>query len=587
MATIYFTSNADSGAGSFRAALSSSVSGDTIEPDPDVDWGSETIAILLSSSIDLGSRVNRTISGGANHRIRFDGQGSVCLFTCVNSNIVFEKCDFVRGYRSAYGCVLYAVNGSPTTLFKRCLIAGNKSDGDAAYALSSNSANYKHTATFENCLIMDEAQLITAIARANSCVFKNCTNICSTNVNAVSAAVSYENSVFGRNIDASNFVNIPDEPPTAETWDKDAWENWDARLVPGSEYLTGAADSLETDFLGLTRKPNGARGAFEGSWLVANETTSPVVLNAAATCDRLELRPGGTLQTNAPDAAIYVNDGCDITGGEIIGAAPGSFVSVPDAWSAEDLDDSENAYIVQRGAQVASVEVGADAVRWTGNNLGRTVAIQKKDRENNAWGEPVLADSGEYETTIVNGDEFRVYDGENFITGVYVFAVPHKPFYQAAATSVNAIDPPYPIWTRAVWEVVKVQNYVIRPYQNAAFLARVKDAFSNDYLLNDGENIAAVSYSVRKKKRYGYQESWLFVEGQVGVEASTDSVMSSLTNDAAWTEDSIGYTFRLVPTESAAAPLFKEIGEYQVIAKIEPENENPITIYFDVEVKDQ
>ena len=48
MATLYFTNNADSGDGSFRAAWASMTNGDVVEPDPEVFAG-DVVEILISN----------------------------------------------------------------------------------------------------------------------------------------------------------------------------------------------------------------------------------------------------------------------------------------------------------------------------------------------------------------------------------------------------------------------------------------------------------------------------------------------------------------------------------------------------------
>ena len=78
MATIYFTSNADSGSGTLRAALNSAEAGDVIMPDPEV-FTSGPVEIALSSS--LITQVDITIDGGGGlFESRFGGFEFISLY---------------------------------------------------------------------------------------------------------------------------------------------------------------------------------------------------------------------------------------------------------------------------------------------------------------------------------------------------------------------------------------------------------------------------------------------------------------------------------------------------------------------------
>ena len=62
MSTIYFTNNANSGAGSLRAAVAAAQEGDVITPDPTVFNADELVEITLNTGIE--TTVGLTLSAG-------------------------------------------------------------------------------------------------------------------------------------------------------------------------------------------------------------------------------------------------------------------------------------------------------------------------------------------------------------------------------------------------------------------------------------------------------------------------------------------------------------------------------------------
>ena len=153
MAKIYFTSNADSGTGTLRAAINGAGEGDTITYDPTV-FTTGPVVISLSSYLPILPK-NATLDGGS-LGIVLDGQNnsmggysavrgtgtmtvinltvkrykvttnSPIFVNTANSTYVFKRCKFVDNTGVWYGVM--RVNKGAIELYD-CLLTGNQATG--------------------------------------------------------------------------------------------------------------------------------------------------------------------------------------------------------------------------------------------------------------------------------------------------------------------------------------------------------------------------------------------------------------------------------------------------------------------------
>ena len=584
MAIIYFTNNSDSGDGTLRSAISNASSGDTIAPDPSI--ANELITISLSSTIT----VNKTLvfNGGSN-RVRLDGQGSVRVVqvTSSSASVTFNNFDFVNGYNnSTCGGICATVNG-PELHLNRCLIAGieNANLGDIGSVSSTAKWN---VVEIENCIFCGGNIQALSTARISSRTIKN-----STFAGYVTnSKYTRENSIAVTNEEAqtAGFLVPPPLEITDENWNRSLWLEWDFRLKPNSQFISGNTSEFSVDFLGHTRETNGAIGAIDGSWIVLNENDTET-LSEETTIDYLELHQESTLVLQVPDVALRVRKNADIFGGQVNGTS--SFVVVPYETNTE-LANTNEAFFVQYGAGVSNltantVNRNTAQLSWNQNNSEIPVIVQVQD--GTVWNtvsveaieELTVSDQG---STVV-GQTYRIFDGETFLTVtiepvVYIFSVQYQVVSGTVASVIEGQD-----W-EAVSQIIGVDdmNEVIKTGQAVTILARIYDAFdNNEVLVNTGSNIESVHYTCERKTKGLYTLDYTPVEGHDDVNVSDTCVLESLvTDDDAWNIDTIGYNFLLTP-DTRNYNLFDVEGSYRFKITVNLTAGNPITFYREVHVQ--
>lgn len=599
MATIYFTSNADSGAGTLRAAISSAEAGDTIAPDPTV-FATGPVVISLSSYLPILPQ-NATLDGGS-IGIVLDGQNnsmggyssvrgtgtmtvinltvkrykvttnSPVFINTASSTYVFKRCKFVDNTGVWYGVM--RVNKGAIELYD-CLLTGNQATGSNS-THGGLSVNTDGTAT------------VIAVR----------TVICGNVYGNVSGSsyVTRSGTFIGLTAPEINGVT-PEEigfvnpPPSASIpfgeYTEGDWESWDFRLKPTSPYLTGAAyEPGDVDLLGHAR--TGSWGAYDGSWLVVGESGSETV-SEDATVDWLEVASTGVLTLSGADRILTVNRGVFVASGASIASSSRGYVVAP---SASDCDSAAltNVVCCVSGAGASNFAATTAGFTWSAADSTKSVVLERQS--NGAWQTVAQSAGTSCAATLAEGASVRLFDGVSFLTATVVGGpvdpgVPSGAMYVLAAGMAIAQNPNFNVWGVRAWEVVKVQTQTVRPLQSVTLLARIEDAFvAGEYLLNSGENIDSVKYTCRKKTVRGYETSWLDITGHANVSASTDAVLDALHTSSAWTEDAVGYTFALTP-DTEDNPLFPEPGTYQIVVTIAPVDENPVVIYFDFNVADE
>ena len=158
MATIYFSNTNDSGLGSFREAVESAASGDTIMPDATLT--DNPIVLHQGSTYDL-TLYNLTVtSGTAGRKIIFDGDNSTTgrflatLASTATASATFEDCCW-RNYTydaetsTVRGALFSIYDGSIS--FTRCGFVNVKNVSNRGPILFMSSSGKSITAYFESC----------------------------------------------------------------------------------------------------------------------------------------------------------------------------------------------------------------------------------------------------------------------------------------------------------------------------------------------------------------------------------------------------------------------------------------------------
>ena len=576
MATIYFTSNADSGDGTLRDAMTNASDGDIIAPDTTAFSGLSEVVIALSSGLPLASV---SIVGSPSQRIILDRQGSGYFFRVTTSGktLAFSYVDFANGYRTTSSESPFYIGSANTTVtFDGCRFYNNV--GAYSGFLRGVSGATGSTITFQNCVAWNNthtnssysASVFTYQSAADptieltGCTFDTAGEVPFLNPGSYTRTGCLFDGVNDWQVDFDT-VGFVDRT------------NHDYRLALGSSYLTGGSLTGD-DILGHLR--TGSIGAYDGSWIVAD-----AIVSSDTTVDYLEISASGTLTLSGSDRILTVSKGVYFTSGGTATSSTRGYVVLPSGVSASALTLS-NVVACYSGAGATNLSADETGYSWSAENSSVAVVLEKK--VGSAWTTVAQTSGTSYSETLSAGQHVRLFDGEIFLTATVSGSVADSGlFYVVAEGMAIASNPDFNVWKTPKWEVVKVQETTVRPFQSVALLARIQDAFvPNEYFLNDGENVDSVKYSCRRKSVKGYTAEWIEVTGHVNVSASTDSVLDSLQTSAAWTADNIGYTFALTP-DTTDAPLFSEEGKYQIVVTITPTDGNEIVIYFDFNVADE
>ena len=245
MATIYFTNNANSGAGSLRQAVADAADGDVILPDPTVFAAGESVAIVLTGGLSVNKSL--TISGGAtkltistispdsSYALYFPiGAGTICLedLTVVGRVNAFAEVNIARrcffGGNAANAHGVQGTTNSVVRLYD-CVVTGFRRYG--VYTVGAES----------------EQTLVRSTTVGNGL----------GNYHPSNAAYTETDSIVDPVPSSAGFVAPP--PDALDASAALPWKNWDLRLLPTSPYATGATPAAgEYDVEG------NARGVLDG-----------------------------------------------------------------------------------------------------------------------------------------------------------------------------------------------------------------------------------------------------------------------------------------------------------------------------------
>ena len=624
MAIIYFTSNADSGSGTLRAAINSAESGDVIMPDPNV-FTSGPIVIPISSTFLMVNK-SLTIDGG-DLGIELDGQQTniACVSLSYGATYTLINCTIKRFNRQANGPV-YLNNANAVVNFYRCKIVDNQNRYyGACYVLAGtlnlydtivtgNNSTYKDSATYAGGIRLGANGYLNLIR--STVIYNTIANIYGgvsrqVRTNSFIGFTAYDGNGSASSLGDIEFVNPPESATIgsgANDWSEGLWRNYDFRLKPTSPYLTGAAyQTGDLDLLGHPR--TGSWGCFDGSWLVVGASGAETVASAASV-DWLKIASTGTLTLSGADRILTVTRGVFVVSGAAITSATRGYVVAP---SASDCDAATltNVVCCISGAGASNLSASTTGFSWSATDSTKTVVLEKQ--VSGAWTTVAQTSGTSYSETLSAGDSVRLFDGVNFLTATVVAPVfQFAKLYQAIVQTI-ALDSEQKEWT-AVTQTITPWEYVVqtiafdddrhewthitqiisvddmdgkvKPGQAISILSRVFDAFDNTVpLLNDGSNIASVTYTAEHYSKGLYDYGWNPIAGHTNVAASTDCVLSQVVSgDDAWEKDTTGYSFLLTP-DIRTNPLFTEAGQYRFIITITPTSGNPITVYKEVTVE--
>ena len=440
MATVYLTSNADSGSGTLRAAINSAESGDTITYDPSVFT---TGPIVISVSTALITTSKDLIFDGGELGIVLDGQQTniACIsLQSVASQITLINFTIKRFNRSTNGPIYLNGEGATVT-FRQCKIVDNQNNYYSAIYILKGTVNLYDSLVTGNNSKQNNSSYAGGI-RLGADGYLNLirsTVVFNTiaNVYGGTARQTRTDSFIGFNsyteLGDIEYVNPPTDSyiPFGD-WTEGLWQNYDFRLKPTSPYLTGASYQLgDKDLLGHDR--TGSWGCYDGSWFVvpANGTAT---ISSDTTVDYAEIGSGATV--NFTNANLTVTKNADIDTSTFASSST-AYLAVPFG-TYFNLSTFTNVVHCTYGGGVTAIAGSVDlrtctfSVTKTGTET--VDCIEYKTEEDTLWSKIVnLTDSSTTFSTVTDkGFYLRAYDGVNFVTSSWI---PRTYYYKGNATS--------------------------------------------------------------------------------------------------------------------------------------------------------
>lgn len=585
MATIYFTSNADSGDGTLRAAMLAANDGDEIRPDPASFANVDEIVISLSSGLPLASV---SIIGTPEKRIVLDRQNSGYFFRVASPGITlaFSYVDFINGSRVTNlesPFYIGAVNGTTVT-FNSCKFYNNF--GYYAGFLRGVAGATNTALTFNNCLAYNNRHDVTNASAdfmafqsaANpTIVFNGCTIDASEGNQSFTNLSSYPKNDCIYKSDSTYYPEGLD--PAVDFVDYAAN---DYRLAPGSAYLSGGTLS-GVDILGHAR--TGSFGAFDGSWLVA-----PATVSASSSVGFLEIGSSGTLTLSGADVVLTVSRGTYFSAGGSAVSASRGYIVLPAGETSSGLTLS-NVVCAYSGAGASNFAATTSGMTWSAVDSAVSVVLELE--VSGAWTTIVQTTGTSYSTPLSAGSNVRLFDGVQFLTAT-VPAEPEPPgeidfhpWGTYGATITVATSSAFSAITQTAAAFAYLTEYILMSdFYNAGetpvLFARITNSQTGAPI--PAADVSAISYTCNRLNVGWGTETRTPVEGHVDVDVDASAVLAALvTDDPRWTIDTTGYNFKLEP-DSRTNPIFPSSGNYEIVVTIEFSNANPLPLVFNVTV---
>lgn len=441
MATLYFTSNADSGSGTLRAAIASAEAGDVIMPDPNV-FTSGPITIALSSV--LINTTDITIDGGE-LGIVLDGQNTniSAISLAVAGETTLVNCT-VKRFRRTTAAPVYLNNASAVLNLRRCIIADNSNRYYGAVYVLRGELNLFDSLIVGNDLTTNNSSYAAIYIASGGSVTATRSTV-SGNVNAnISGTSRFTNvntfvgltppTIDGTTPEEIGFVAPPPSAtiPYGEHTEGD-WQSWDFRLKPTSAYLTGAAyQTGDLDLLGHPR--TGSWGAYDGSWFVvpANGTAT---IASNITVDYAEIGAGATVNFSAANLFLSVKKSASVSSS--VWSAPtggNGYLAVPVGTnvSAATLTRVKAAAY---GAGVDSLDYVYPDVYYSASDMTIPVLLEYRVGTSGAWTTVANIAESPYAYAVPTTRNIRLFDGIGFYTAVAESPEPGpgNSYYELAA----------------------------------------------------------------------------------------------------------------------------------------------------------
>lgn len=276
----YVTSNASSGSGTLREAISLANAGDEIRFSTDVFERGTPIEIPISAYFAIDK--NLTIIADP-FRVVVDGQGSVqCARIRPGADVEFVGFDFIRGKTGSLGGG-FLMESSALTL-RRCRVCGCSAGG----TLAQGGAICGTDATIN---LFDSA--IYGNKYGGVACYGNVGNVVSVVRSTIAANVNYSggyinvqrnaktqitevDSIIADDVSMSNFVAPPSFDYSIETWSSENWRTMNFHLRDNST-LVNAGTVPSSDILNDADAPENfdLEGNWRGRVVDGNLTRSP------------------------------------------------------------------------------------------------------------------------------------------------------------------------------------------------------------------------------------------------------------------------------------------------------------------------
>lgn len=586
MATIYFTSNADSGDGTLRDAMTNASDGDVIMPDPVAFANSGDITISLSSGLPLASV---SIVGSASQRIILDRQSGGYFFRVTSSgtSMAFSYVDFANGRRTTSNeSPIYIATTGVSLSFDNCRFYNNV--GAYSGFLRGISSATGATITFINCVAWGNrhtnstysASVFTYQTAADpsitlsGCTFDTDGEVPFTNPGSYTRTDCLFN---GSNNWQTDFSTVGFVDRSAN----------DYRLAPGSSYLTGGS-LTGTDILGHTR--TGSIGAYDGSWIVA-----PATVAANTSADWIDVSTSATLTLSGDDRILTVARGIYSVGGTVASSSRGYLV-IPSGSTADGLALT-NVVACYAGAGASNLAATTSAITWSATNSAISVVLEQL--VSGAWQTIAITAGTSYSTTLAVGASVRLFDGVSFLTaivpdpgpgptpgelefhpwGVYEQTITVQAATASAMTAIVDDSATY---------ITKTGFLLMSNYYNEGetpvLFARITNSQTGAAITPS--DVSSIEYTAYKVTSGWATQTKTPVSGHSAVPIDSSALLSSVvppSQDPRWTADTVGYNFKFEP-DSRTNPIFPTAGDYEIIVTVKFASANPLPIVYQIGV---
>ena len=586
MATIYFSSNADSGDGTLRDAMTNASDGDVIMPDPVAFADAGDITISLSSGLPLASV---SIVGSASQRIILDRQSGGYFFRVTSSgtSMAFSYVDFANGRRTTSNeSPIYIATTGVSLSFDNCRFYNNV--GAYSGFLRGISSATGATLTFVNCVAWGNshtnstysASVFTYQTAANpsitlsGCTFDTDGEVPFTNPGSYTRTDCLFN---GSNDWQTDFDTVGFVDRSAN----------DYRLAPGSTYLTGGS-LTGTDILGHAR--TGSIGAYDGSWIVA-----PATVAANTSADWIDVSASATLTLSGDDRILTVNRGIYSVGGTVASSSRGYLV-IPSGSTADGLTLT-NVVACYAGAGASNLAATTSAITWSATDSAISVVLEQL--VSGAWQTVAITAGTSYSTTLAVGASVRLFDGVSFLTatvpdpgpgptpteltfhpwGVYEQTITVQAATASAMTAIVDDSATYTIKTG----FLLMSNYY-NEGETPVLFARITNSQTGAAITPS--DVSSIEYTAYKVTSGWATQTKTAVTGHSAVPIDSSALLSSVvppSQDPRWTADTVGYNFKFEP-DSRTNPIFPTAGDYEIIVTVKFASANPLPIVYSISV---